>query len=140
MKRFRVHIFCAIIACAFLFIIRGTRTVDYAEMFRGWKDAAVRALKQRYDQTKAFVGREVISPVLVRVIRSQEKAIIENPYQNTIATVRIGNELPREERAYRVYREPKVKVALEKLLGRSLDNKKIPVIVFVGSGGGYRII
>lgn len=138
MKRFRVHIFCAIVACAFLFIVRGTRTVDYADMFRGWKDAAVRALKQRYDQTKAFVGREIISPVLIKVIKSQEKAIINNPYQDTIATVRIGNQLHPEEHAYRINREPKVKGALENLLGRSLDGKKIPTIAFVGSGGGYR--
>ena len=138
MKRFRIHIFCAVAACAFLFIVRGTHTVDYADMFRGWKDAAVRALKQRYDQTKAFVGREIISPVLIKVIKSQEKAILNNPYQNTVATVRIGNNLHPEEHAYRVNREPKVKAALEGLLGRSLDGKKIPVISFVGSGGGYR--
>jgi phospholipase A2 len=138
MKRFRVHIFCAVVACTFLLIVRGTRTLDYAEMFYGWKNAAVSALRQRYDQTKAFVGRELISPVLIKVIKSQEKSIINNPYQNTVATVRIGNELHPDERAYRVAREPKVKVALEQLLGRSLDGKKIPVISFVGSGGGYR--
>lgn len=138
MKRFRVHIFCAVVACAFLLIVRGTRTVDYAEMFSGWKNAAVSALKQRYDQTKAFVGRELVSPVLIKVIKSQEKAILDNPYQNTVATVRVGNTLHPDERAYRLNREPKVKVALEKLLGRSLDGKKIPVIACVGSGGGYR--
>ncbi len=138
MKRFKVHIFCAVVACAFLLIVRGTRTVDYAEMFSNWKSAAVSALKQRYDQTKAFVGRELISPVIAKVIKTQEKSIIDNPYQDTIATVRIGNNLNPEENAYRIYREPKVKAALERLLGRSLDGKKIPVISFVGSGGGYR--
>ena len=74
----------------------------------------------------------------MKVIKSQEKAIINNPYQNTVATVRIGNQLHPEELAYRAYREPKVKAALESLLGRSLDGKKIPVIAFIGSGGGYR--
>jgi phospholipase A2 len=138
MKRFKVHIFCAIIACVFLLIVRGTRTVDYAEMFRGWKNAATVALKQRYEQTKSFVGREIISPVLVKVIKSQEKSIVTNPYQNTIATVRIGNDLHPEERAFRAFREIRVKTALENMLGRSLDGKKIPVIAFVGSGGGYR--
>jgi phospholipase A2 len=138
MKRFKVHIFCAVAACAFLLIVRGTRTVDYAEMFSNWKSAAVSALKQRYDQTKAFVGRELISPIIAKVIKTQEKSIIDNPYQDSIATVRVGNNLSPEENAYRIYREPKVKAALERLLGRSLDGKKIPVISFVGSGGGYR--
>jgi phospholipase A2 len=138
MKRFKVHIFCTIVACAFLIIVRGTRTVDYAEKLREWKNAAVVALRQRYDEAKMYVGREVISPVLVKVIKSQEKSIINNPYQNTVAQVRIGNQLHPEELAYRANRQPKVKVALENLLGRSLDDKKIPVIAFVGSGGGYR--
>ena len=65
MKRFKVHIFCTIVACAFLIIVRGTRTVDYTEMFRGWKNAAVVALKQRYEQTKTYMGREVVSPVMI---------------------------------------------------------------------------
>jgi hypothetical protein len=125
MKRFKVHIFCAIVACAFLLIVRGTRTVDYAATFRDWKDAAVRSFKKGYDQTKAFVGREIISPVVAKVIKSQEKAIIDNPYQNTVATVRIGNNLSPDELAYRAHRQPKVKAALEQLLGRSLDGKKI---------------
>lgn len=138
MKRFKVHIFCVIVACALLIIVRRTSTVDFAEMFRNWKSAAVIALRQRYEQTKAFVGREVVSPMLLKIIKSQEKAIINNPYQNSIATVRIGNNLHPEEVAYRANRAPKVKAALEGLLGRSLDGKKIPVIAFVGSGGGYR--
>ncbi len=137
MKRFKVHFFCVIVACALLIIVRGTHT-DFAEMFRNWKSAAVIALKQRYEQTKAFLGRELVSPIVVKIIKSQEKAIINNPYQNTLATVRIGNNLHPEEVAYRANRAPKVKAALENLLGRSLDGKKIPVIAFVGSGGGYR--
>lgn len=138
MKRFRVHIVCATVACAFLIIVRGTRTVDYTEMLRGWKNAAVVALKQRYAEAKTYMGREVIAPVMIKVIKSQEKAILNNPYQNTVAQVRIGNQLHPEELAYRAYREPKVKAALESLLGRVLDDKKIPVIAFIGSGGGYR--
>lgn len=35
-------------------------------------------------------------------------------------------------------RLPIVKAALEKILNRSLDNKKIPKIALIGSGGGYR--
>ncbi|HEX4068496.1 MAG TPA: hypothetical protein VHX42_00195, partial [Candidatus Babeliales bacterium] len=130
MKQYRKHIICILAACAFLLIVRGTRTLSY--------DEVVRTLRQYYDQTKAFVGRKIVSPVVVKMITSQEKAITNNPYKDTIATVRIGNELHPEERAYRAHREPKVKAALEKLLGRSLNGKKIPTIAFVGSGGGYR--
>src|SRR5579862_1036295 len=138
MKRFKVHICCAIIACAFLLIMRGTRTMDYLETLRGWKNEAVSGLKQRYEQTKAFVGREIVSPVVVKALKSQEKAIINNPYKDAVATVRVGNNLHPDEAAFRSKRAPKVKVALEKLLGRSLDGKKVPVIACVGSGGGYR--
>ncbi len=138
MKCFKVHIFCAIVVCAFLVIVRKTNTVDLTEMFQGWKSAAVVALKQRYEKTKSFFGREVVSPMLVKIIKSQESAIINNPYQNTIATVRIGNDLHPDEVAYRANRAPKVKAALENLLSRSLDDKKIPIIALVGSGGGYR--
>lgn len=137
MKRFKVHIFCAIVACAFLIIVRGTRTVDGVEKLSSWK-AAMTALKQRYEQTRAFVGRVFVSPVVAKVIKSREKAILNNPYQNSVATVRMGNELHPDEQAYRMNREPIVKAALEAVLGRSLDDKKIPVIACIGSGGGYR--
>jgi len=72
------------------------------------------------------------------LIKSQKKAIINNPYKDKVAMVRIGNELNADERAYITKRKPKVKVALEKMLGRSLDGKYIPTIAVVGSGGGYR--
>lgn len=65
-------------------------------------------------------------------------AIINNPYKNTQATVRIGNSISPEEQAYLVQREPKVRTALEALTNRKLTNKKIPTIAIICSGGGYR--
>jgi len=62
MKRFKVHIICAIAACVVLIIVRSTRTIDYLETLRGWKDTATKGLQERYEQTKSFVGREFISP------------------------------------------------------------------------------
>lgn len=65
-------------------------------------------------------------------------AVQENPYKNTPAHVRVGNELAKEERAYLESRMPKVQKSLEQLLGRPLQGKYIPKIALVCSGGGYR--
>lgn len=137
MKRFKIYFLCGVIIFAFLAIVRVTHTIDLSQLSGNWR-AAIVALKQQYEKAKSFVGREVISPVLTKVLKSQEKAIVNNPYQNVVATVRIGNNLPPQEIAYRAKRAPKVKVALENLLGRSLDDKEIPIIALIGSGGGYR--
>lgn len=73
--------------------------------------------------------------------RANVNAVLEaNPYKTTVAQVRRGNELSPLERAYIKGRLPKVKVALEHLLGESLDNKYIPKIAVVGSGGGIRAL
>ena len=137
MKRFRIYFLCGIVVFVFLVIVRKTNTLDVAQMSDNWR-ATVVALKQQYENAKSFVGREIISPVLMKILKSQEKAIVNNPYKDSAAIVRIGNNLPSQEIAYRAKRAPKVKVALENLLGRSLDDKKIPEIALVGSGGGYR--
>lgn len=65
-------------------------------------------------------------------------AFTENPYKNTIATVRQGNDLAEGEKAYLALRTPKVRTALEKFLNTSMTNKKTPTIALVCSGGGYR--
>jgi len=65
-------------------------------------------------------------------------AIRINPYKDTVATVRVGNELNTNERAYLEKRRPKVKAGFEKMLNRSLDGKYVPTMAIVGSGGGYR--
>lgn len=72
------------------------------------------------------------------ILQAQVAAIVENPYKKQSATVRVGNDLPQGEKEYLAQRTPKVKKALEKLLGKSLEGKAIPKIAFVCSGGGYR--
>jgi hypothetical protein len=42
------------------------------------------------------------------------------------------------EKAYLQKRLPVVKAALEKVLNRPLENKQVPQIAIIGSGGGYR--
>lgn len=65
-------------------------------------------------------------------------AVIENKYRNQVAHVRTGNEIPLGERIILQTREPKMRAALEQLLGKSLAGKKTPRIALVMSGGGNR--
>jgi phospholipase A2 len=74
----------------------------------------------------------------VQYIMGEPTAVRINPYKNTIARVRVGNELNVHEREFLAKRQPKVKRALEKMLNRSLDGKFVPKIAIVASGGGYR--
>ena len=71
-------------------------------------------------------------------IKSREKVVLANPYAATVAELRFGNELHPKEREYREKRKPKVKDALERVLGVSLENKYVPTISVICSGGGYR--
>lgn len=81
---------------------------------------------------------DLLAHPLEHLLQIDHPAINENPYKTTQAVVRIGNELHPEERAFLQKRRPRVKAALEKMLGESLDGKYIPNIALVGSGGGYR--
>jgi cytosolic phospholipase A2 len=73
-----------------------------------------------------------------RWFRKNKKEVIETTYQSHIAEVRFGNELHPEELEYLQNRRPKIRVALEKILGMSLENEYQPTISLVCSGGGYR--
>ncbi len=80
----------------------------------------------------------ILSNPFYSLMQVNHPAIQENPYSATQAVVRVGNELHQEEHAYLRKRELVVKSALEKMLGQSLNDKYIPKIAIVGSGGGYR--
>lgn len=71
-------------------------------------------------------------------IKARQIVIQKNPYKGRRAVVRSGNTLSDGEKAYLRARTPKVKKALEKMLGRSLEGKYIPKIACIGSGGGCR--
>lgn len=132
----------SIISVAVLFCAIGVwiEAVDISGTYQRAKDAAS-SVKDKVVSTattvKDTVGN-VLSSASRALIRSEQKAIANNPYKNTVASVRIGNGLHPEERAYLAKRKPKVKSALEKLLGRSLTDKQVPTIAMIGSGGGYR--
>lgn len=66
--------------------------------------------------------------------------VIENPYKDTIAHVRVDNNLCDQEIAYLIKREPHVKEALQALLQQELNGSYIPKIAFISSGGGMRAL
>ena len=68
----------------------------------------------------------------------QLPAIRDNPYKNTVAKVRAGNQLPQEEKQYVSDRLTRVRNCSERLINQSLEGKKIPKVALVFSGGGYR--
>jgi cytosolic phospholipase A2 len=103
----------------------------------GAAKSAASYAKESIKSTAANI-RGYVSDSIKALISSQQSAIIDNPYKNSVAMVRVGNGLHAEERAYLAKRKPKVKVALEKMLKRSLNGKYIPNIAIVASGGGYR--
>ncbi len=107
------------------------------------------ALSTRTGKLKAYnytewEGRKVVKAVkpilreVAEIIKEDLRPVKINPYKDTQATVRVGNQLPPAEMAYRAKRKPKVKAALEKLTKRNLDGKKVPIISIVASGGGHR--
>ncbi|MDZ4151230.1 hypothetical protein, partial [Methylicorpusculum sp.] len=73
-----------------------------------------------------------------KAVLAAQPAIRKNPNGATVARVRVGNELPEGEKAYRVARKPVVKKALEKFLATAISDTAVPTIALVGSGGGFR--
>lgn len=69
-------------------------------------------------------------------IKKGQQAFAQDPYKDTVATVRVGNELNNNERRAVNSRLQKVKSALEKKLGKPIEYT--PKIAFIASGGGYR--
>lgn len=142
------HIRKVIIAVAFL-MLSGIATVwvtafDIRESYARAKEKAaetVTAAKERFSQVIPTGAKEGISGMISQgmgYFAGESIAVKTNPYKDTIAYVRMGNQLHSQERDYLDKRRPKVKIALEKMLQRSLDEKYIPTIAIVGSGGGYR--
>ena len=64
-------------------------------------------------------------------------AIGNNPYKNTPASVRIGNDLSVQEQNYLAQRLPKIQACLNRYCQQPLNNN-VPSIALVCSGGGYR--
>ena len=82
-----------------------------------------------------------IRPVLEsfeRSLKNQMPAVRNNAHKAVDAHIRKGNELPNGEKEFLKRRKIRVKRALEQLLGITLQEKDVPTIAFVGSGGGYR--
>jgi len=76
----------------------------------------------------------IIDPLVDKII----KVVSKHKYVGTQATVRISNDLPKQEIDYLAKRKVRVRRNLEKLLGLKLNNEEVPNIAFCFSGGGYR--
>ena len=68
------------------------------------------------------------------------RKLLNAPHSRQLARLRKGNALHPGERAYLQKREPEVRQALEQLLGRSLEGKKVPKIALSGRLSIRRII
>ena len=64
-------------------------------------------------------------------------AIGNNPYKDTSASVRIGNDLSAQEQDYLAQRILKIRACLNQFCQQPLNNN-VPSIALVCSGGGYR--
>lgn len=116
----------------------------------GWRHGSSYYLALKDGALKGYTkaGWNIIRPTIGAVktvaqkvrksIMGKSAAIEDNPYKDTVATVRVGNELSPGERAFTAKRLTKVKQALEKLFDKKLTNIQVPKIAFVSSGGGYR--
>lgn len=124
--------------------------IDFSSAYQKTKDAANSMVDKAKTTTSSLIGKakdavstakDTLSSALAGKIRAtlgDQSAITKNPYKDKVASVRIGNELNSEERAFLAKRKPKVKSALEKMVGRSLTDTQVPTIALVASGGGYR--
>jgi len=121
--------------------------VDFSGAYQRAKDAAMSSMNKAKGAVTSVIDKgksvatsaqEAASGAAKSLLGTDQIAIKRNPYKDTIATVRVGNELHPEERAFLAKRKPKVKIALEKMLNRSLSDSQVPTIAIVGSGGGYR--
>lgn len=124
------------------FDVQGTydrAKVGAANAYETARDTAAGAYQAAKD-TATSVSNRVSEAVTsgFQWMMGEPTAVKINPYKDTVATVRTGNELNTNERVYLEKRQPKVKAAFEKMLGRSLDGKYVPKMAIVASGGGYR--
>lgn len=82
-----------------------------------------------------------ISPELGEFIKGHEfDAIKDNPHKNIHAHVRQGADLCDEEKKFLKNRLPITKAAIEKLILGNLQDKEVPIVSMVNSGGGYRAL
>jgi phospholipase A2 len=90
-------------------------------------------LKQWFNESYSVV----IEP-LIQTLKEDLPAIANNPHKDHIALVRDGNDLHPAEKLCVSRRRAKAKVAMEKMIGVSVDQERMPTIAIVASGGGYR--
>lgn len=142
MKLYRKQVVVSVFVFLVLIVIykRSLFSFDFGKLLEKGKEEIGKVVGTVEEEVKKVTGaiEDVLTDQVKKQIRELQRAVRENPYKDTIARVRVGNQLPLGERNYLQKRKPKVKVALEQFLERNLTDKYIPTIAFIGSGGGYR--
>lgn len=90
------------------------------------------ALK-KYNYTHKIPKRSILGN-----LASALKLVANDPNKNRSATLRISEDLSKEEQDFLLKRKVKVKACLEKFLDQQIGSNKVPNIAFCGSGGGLR--
>ncbi len=92
------------------------------------------SLEEKVQEKKQEFEEKVIRPAIDEL----KKDISGHQFATTDAHVRQGTTLNQDELMYRDKRLPRIKTALEKMLGTILTDGEVPTIAFCASGGGCR--
>jgi len=104
-------------------------------------DPIVEELKKDIHHARHDIGAIVgiIAPEIGEAIRGElPEAITKNPYKNTDAYVRIGDDISEGEKKYLSKRFAINKASIETLLKRNIEDHQVPKVAIACSGGGYR--
>lgn len=103
-----------------------------------------KSLKKNLQGAVVAVTKKMVPTTLVEFKKNflqSNPLVAQNQYREDVARVRLGPELSLKEQEFRKNREVVVRKNLQKYLGLSdseIVDKKVPLIGFVTSGGGYR--
>jgi len=135
--------------CGSFLLCGELRTINFSEWSNSAGDLHNKGLSKQNLAHRSFTPvADAIEDILgvslkekIFAYARKENAIIQdNPFKDKKANVRIGKELAEQEKAFLKVRAIKTKRALEKFLGKSLEDCYIPRIAFCASGGGYRAL
>ncbi|HEV2916165.1 MAG TPA: hypothetical protein VGW78_00300 [Candidatus Babeliales bacterium] len=125
------------------FASRGASLVGKSDFYLVEKDNRLKMYNELEHSQLVQWGKQLTEKakkeIVGKLVNKEELPAVKNNLHKTeVARVRIGNTLVHEEKEYLTKRMPKVKQALEKLIGKNLEGKKIPKIALILSGGGNR--
>jgi len=123
--KYSKHIFFITSLCSVIFLARWL-SADYL--------SDMKTSLQQMQRTLLLIGERIrqIKQSTSQDAASQHKDVYDS------ATVRFGDTLSVGEQEYLINRKPKIYAALYHIYGETINEKQLPVISIVASGGGYR--